>query len=180
MLTKDVFNWKHVIIQVWRYRDIIHVNHASHTVSIFQYVHALNLLSYVRYFDKLFHSLWTWYQGENQSLTALFWKDNGYQIDDICHKEQWKLIESALLKSRRVIERPILSDRHQRWRLAWCLARRGLNLRTRRRIHWLDESRFLLHVPDEQWEFGDSKIRYTLKEHSANCPLFFLVIVLTV
>jgi hypothetical protein len=32
--------------------------------------------------------------------------------------------------------------------LAWCLARRGWNLRTWRKIDWSDESRFLLHVTD--------------------------------
>ena len=49
---------------------------------------------------------------------------------------------------RRVIKRPLLVDRHRRPRLAWCLARRGWNLRTWRKIHWSDESRFLLHVTD--------------------------------
>ena len=57
-------------------------------------------------------------------------------------------LESAGLKSRRVIKRPLLVDRHRRSRLAWCLARRGWNLRTWRKIHSSDESRFLLHVTD--------------------------------
>jgi hypothetical protein len=34
-------------------------------------------------------------------------------------------LKSAGLKSRRVIRSPLLADRHQRTRLAWCLARRG-------------------------------------------------------
>ena len=53
-----------------------------------------------------------------------------------------------VLKSRRVIKRSRLVDRHRRTRLAWCLARRGWNLRTLRKIHWSDEGRFLLHVTD--------------------------------
>ena len=57
-------------------------------------------------------------------------------------------LKSAGLKSRRVIKRPLLADRHRRTRLAWCLARRGWNLRTCGKIHWSDESRFLLHVID--------------------------------
>jgi transposase len=57
-------------------------------------------------------------------------------------------LKSAGLKSRRVIKRPLLADRHRRSRLAWCLARHGWNLRTWRKIHWSDESRFLLHVTD--------------------------------
>lgn len=56
---------------------------------------------------------------------------------------------SALgLKSRRVIKRPALSDNHKRLRLQWCLARQQWNLRSWRRVHWSDESRFLLHVTD--------------------------------
>ena len=55
-------------------------------------------------------------------------------------------LKSAELKSRRVIKCPLLAHRHRRTRLAWCLARRGWNLRTWRKIHWSDESRFLLHV----------------------------------
>jgi transposase len=39
-------------------------------------------------------------------------------------------LKSAGLKSRRVIKRPLLAHRHQRSRLAWCLARRGWNLRS--------------------------------------------------
>jgi hypothetical protein len=37
-------------------------------------------------------------------------------------------LKSARIKSRRVIKRPLLVDRHRRTRLAWCLARRGWNL----------------------------------------------------
>jgi hypothetical protein len=47
-------------------------------------------------------------------------------------------------------------------RLAWCLTRRGWNLRTWHKIHWSDESRFLLHVTNGRmrvWNFGDTKIQ---------------------
>jgi hypothetical protein len=57
-------------------------------------------------------------------------------------------LKSAGFKSRRVIKRPLLADQRRRSRLAWWLARRGWNLRTWRKIHWSDESRFLLHVTD--------------------------------
>jgi hypothetical protein len=57
-------------------------------------------------------------------------------------------LKSAELKSRRVIKRSLLLDRHRRSRLAWCLARRGWNLRTWRKIHWSDQNRFLFHVTD--------------------------------
>ena len=57
-------------------------------------------------------------------------------------------LKSVGMKSMRVIERPMLSDLPQRLRLAWCLARRDLNIRTWRSIYWSNESRFLLHVSD--------------------------------
>jgi hypothetical protein len=57
-------------------------------------------------------------------------------------------LKSAGLKSGRVIKRPLLADRHRRTRLACCLARRGWNLWTWRKINWSDERRFLLHASD--------------------------------
>ncbi|KAK7097776.1 hypothetical protein V1264_004707 [Littorina saxatilis] len=57
-------------------------------------------------------------------------------------------LKAAGMAARRVIKRPRLTDDHKRRRLAWCLARQRWNLRTWRRIHWSDESRFLLHVTD--------------------------------
>ena len=57
-------------------------------------------------------------------------------------------LNSAGLKSRRVIKRPLLADRYRRSRLAWCLGRRGWNIWTWRKIHWSDESRLRLHVTD--------------------------------
>ena len=54
----------------------------------------------------------------------------------------------AGMVSRRVIKRPLLTPQNQRIRLRWCLARQGWNLRSWRRVHWSDESRFLLHVTD--------------------------------
>jgi hypothetical protein len=69
------------------------------------------------------------------------------------------LTTSYVLKSRRVNKRPLLVDRNQRLRLAWCLARRGWHLRTWCNIHWSDESRFLLHVTDGRmrvWRHKDT------------------------
>ena len=57
-------------------------------------------------------------------------------------------LNSGEHKSRRVIKRLLLVDRHRRSRLAWCLARRGWNLRTWRKIHSSDESQFLFHATD--------------------------------
>ncbi|CAG2202632.1 unnamed protein product [Mytilus edulis] len=62
-------------------------------------------------------------------------------------------LKSAGLKSRSVIRRPMLPDRHQQLRLAWYLIRRGWNLRNWPKIYWSDESRFgdikIQHIPQE-------------------------------
>jgi hypothetical protein len=48
----------------------------------------------------------------------------------------------------------------------------GWNLRTWRKIHWSDESRFLRHVTDGRTRVWRHKnTAYTPKEHPANCPL---------
>jgi hypothetical protein len=72
---------------------------------------------------------------------------------------------------RRVIKRPLLADIHRRTHLAWCLARRSWNLKTWRKIHWSDESRF--HVCNRRSDEGLETQKYSLyqKEHPANCPL---------
>ena len=69
---------------------------------------------------------------------------------DVCQQEQLETVWNQQDLSQGVIKRPLLADRHRRSRLAWCLARRGWNIRTWRKIHWSDESRFLLHVTDGQ------------------------------
>jgi transposase len=77
-------------------------------------------------------------------------------------------LKSAGLKSRRVTKRPLLADRHRRTR---CLARRGWNLRTWRKIHWLDESRFLLHVTDGLMRVWRHKIHHKPQGTSSQLSL---------
>ena len=80
-------------------------------------------------------------------------------------------LKSAGLKSKRLIKRPLLADRHRRSRLAWCLARRGWNLRTWRKIHWSDESQFLLHVTDGRMRVWKHKnTAYTSRNIQSNVP----------
>ena len=72
-------------------------------------------------------------------------------------------LKSSGLKSRRVINRPLLADRHRRSRVAWCLAQRGWNLRIWRRE---PVSASCNRRPDE----GLETQKYSLypKEHPAN------------
>lgn len=83
-------------------------------------------------------------------------------------------MKSAGLKSKRVIERPMLSNRHQRLRLAWCLAWCCLNLRTWRRIYLSDESWFDKLCSCNRWaneSLETEKYGVFPKEHPANCLL---------
>ena len=57
-------------------------------------------------------------------------------------------LKRAGYRSRRPVKRPLLTPRHKVERLRWCRARRRWNLASWRRVHWSDESRFLLHVTD--------------------------------
>ncbi len=97
-------------------------------------------------------------QRENRTLQRLVRRDPFASSPVL--KRRWNLrrpvstrtvrnrLKAAGLRSRRVIRRPLLEHRHRRDRLAWCRARRRWNLRSWRRVHWSDESRFLLHVTD--------------------------------
>ena len=78
-------------------------------------------------------------------------------------------LKSAGLKSRRVIKRPLLADRHRRTRLAWCLARRGSNLKKDLLVRREPVSTTCNRRPNE----GLETQKYSLfsKEHPANCLL---------
>ena len=57
-------------------------------------------------------------------------------------------LRSAGYNARRPIRRPMLTPGHKAARLFWCQQRRDWNLRSWRKVHWSDESRFLLHMTD--------------------------------
>ena len=82
-------------------------------------------------------------------------------------------LKSAGLKSRRVIKRPLLADRHQRTRLAWCLARDWNFMPTQKNMAQDPlVSGFLLHVTDNRMRIWRHKnTAHSTKEHPANCPL---------
>jgi hypothetical protein len=126
----------------------MHVNHASHALLKIQYVHASNLGISVRYFKSVG-------MVQRRISEAQRWQIIGMQslarrmsfATSPVLKQHWLLntrlstrtvrngLKSAGLKSRRVINCPLLADRYPRSRLAWCLARRGWNLRTGLTIH---------------------------------------------
>jgi hypothetical protein len=70
-------------------------------------------------------------------------------------------LKSARLKSRRVIKRPLLADRHRRSRLAWCLARRGWNVMYGHGARSIGETRAGVRFmqPTVGGGFGDTKMQ---------------------
>ena len=57
-------------------------------------------------------------------------------------------LHSAHLRARRPIKRPYLSPHHRQARLQWANDHLGWNIRNWQKIHWSDESRFLLRPVD--------------------------------
>ena len=57
-------------------------------------------------------------------------------------------LRSAGYNARRTIRRPMLTPRHKAGCLFWCQQRRDRNLRSWRKFHWSDESKFFLHMAD--------------------------------
>ena len=55
-------------------------------------------------------------------------------------------LKSVGYRSRRPVKRCLLTQAHKAFRLQWCQTRRQWNLASWRKVHWSDESRFLLHV----------------------------------
>lgn len=65
------------------------------------------------------------------------------------------------------IKQPLFSDHQKRLCLVWCLARRNWNLGTWRKIHWSDESRFLLLVSGQQRVWRHKSMAFTPKNIKA-------------
>jgi transposase len=57
-------------------------------------------------------------------------------------------LKSVGYRSRRPVKRCLLTQAHKAFRLQWFQTRRQWNLVSWRKVHWSDESRFLLHVTD--------------------------------
>ena len=69
-------------------------------------------------------------------------------------------LKAVGLRSRRPIRRPFLSPRHIQERLEWSRRRARWNVRSWRRIHWSDESRFLVHLVDGRvriWRYPNTR-----------------------
>lgn len=66
----------------------------------------------------------------------------------VCTRTVINRLHSNRLRARRPIKRPELTLRHRRNRMQWARIHRHWNLRSWRRIHWSDESRFLLRPID--------------------------------
>jgi transposase len=66
----------------------------------------------------------------------------------ICDRTVRNRLKAAGLRARRPVRRPLLTPAHKAARLQWCRDRRNWNLASWRKVHWSDESRFLLFMTD--------------------------------
>ena len=63
----------------------------------------------------------------------------------ICRRTVNRRLDNARFRARRPIKRSLLPIRHKIARLQWACDHLGWNIRSWQRVHWSDESRFLLN-----------------------------------
>ena len=68
-------------------------------------------------------------------------------------------LNNAMFRARRPIKRPLLTIRHKTAKLQWARDHMGWNIRSWQRVHWSDESRFLLN-PVETEKYNISTRTY--------------------
>jgi len=80
--------------------------------------------------------------------TARWLRDDWNTPNRVSVRTVNRRLNSARLRARRPIKRPALTRRHRVERYQWAQRHRHWNIRSWRRIHWSDESRFLLRHVD--------------------------------
>ena len=69
-------------------------------------------------------------------------------------------LNSAWFRARRPIKRPLLTIRHKTARLRWACDHMGWNIRSWKRVHWSDESRFCRIQLMATSAYGDREIQH--------------------
>ena len=69
-------------------------------------------------------------------------------------------LNSARFRARRPIKRPLLTIRHKTARLQWARDHMGWNIRSWKRVHWSDESRFCQIQLMATSAYGDREIQH--------------------
>ena len=69
-------------------------------------------------------------------------------------------LNSAMFRARRPIKRPLLTIRHKTARLQWARDHMGWNIRSWKRVHWSDESRFCRIQLMATSAYGDREIQH--------------------
>ena len=80
--------------------------------------------------------------------TANILRNNWIVNGRISRRTVNRRLNNARLRARRPIKRPQLTLRHKAARLQWARDHMGWNVRSWQRVHWSDESRFLLNPVD--------------------------------
>jgi transposase len=69
-------------------------------------------------------------------------------------------LNSTMFRARRPIKRPLLTIRHKTARLQWARDHMGWNIRSWKRVHWSDESRFCRIQLMATSAYGDREIQH--------------------
>ena len=72
-------------------------------------------------------------------------------------------------RALRPIRQPMLTPGQKAARLYWCQQRRNWNIRSWRKIHWSDESRFLLNMTDCRVRVWRQRNTAYSQKHPGNC-----------
>lgn len=80
--------------------------------------------------------------------TARYLRDDWNIATRVAVRTVNRRLNNARLRARRPLKRPLLTQRHRQARLEWARYHRHWNIRSWRRVHWTDESRFLLRHID--------------------------------
>ena len=86
--------------------------------------------------------------GDFRSLTSTVVQQRWLPNRPLSTRTVRNRLRASNYRARRPIRRPMLTPGQKAARLYWCQQRRNWNVRSRRKIHWSDESRFLLHMTD--------------------------------
>jgi transposase len=84
------------------------------------------------------------------------WIDNGR----ISRRTVNRRLNSAWFRARRPIKRSLLTIRHKTARLQWARDHMGWNIRSWKRVHWSDESRFCRIQLMATSAYGDREIQH--------------------
>ena len=135
--TTERFNVSHSVIVRLKQR-------VNQTGNAKEHQRTWQLLKTARREDRLIKRLARQQLFSNANTLWSWWIVNGR----ISRRTVNRGLYNARFRARTPIKRPLLTIRHKTARLHWACDQMGWNIRSWQRVHWSDESRFLLNPVD--------------------------------